>query len=164
MKILIALMLVFTTACTSCGRSNKDLVELVTEVDDDLYPHYVEFLEYSDKYDARLMHHLDTMVFGDPVTKTNPDTTKILARCYYKGYRTHVIIKPKLRDDCRLKGVVFHELGHCLLGIRGHYSADADKIMQKSFNRADCKWLEERWEEVVEELFTKPGPTGEPKE
>jgi hypothetical protein len=60
---------------------------------------------------------------------------------------TEVLIDPDFRFDTRLRALMYHELGHCLLG-RGHSETG---IMRDTMYPPG--YYEENWDELVKELF-----------
>ena len=158
MKILLASVGLFiTTSCgtldqqpedrtspspTATPSSNKVqqrmlnfLLKNVT-VDFELYPHVVEFVtscslvggEFTNQCEKRLMA-LDKIEMVDAFE----NSPNVVGRCYYGRFittpRTVQILKGYVdSDSLSMKGLVFHELGHCLLG-QDHTAANSIDIM-----------------------------------
>ena len=63
------------------------------------------------------------VVFVSQFAKPMPENT--IAACFRTGSLRRVEINPSLENSIKLDTVVYHELGHCSLGLR-HYEVESD--------------------------------------
>lgn len=144
MKYAIAIIL--HLVLTGCGNAMHDERNDVW-MDADFAPYFQEFLKEGGK--NRDVRNL-AITFGDVPSGVD-------AICYHIG--KSVIVSPgkfEAFSDIRKKALIFHELGHCVLGRFKHNDALlADgcpaSLMAETTPKNDC--LNTHWEEYVRELF-----------
>lgn len=128
------------------------------EIDPEIYPHAAEFVarcsivggEFTKQCERRLMI-LDKIEVVDAFE----DSPNVVGRCYFSTSllipRTVQILKGFVNaDSLTMKGLVFHELGHCLLG-QDHVTENALDLMAPFMLREDEYGT--YWKILVQGLF-----------
>lgn len=63
---------------------------------------------------------------------------------------TRVVVSPKLTNNTYIRAVMFHELGHCVLGL-DHRGGEIASIMSPSLTNKT--YYDNNWELLVDDLF-----------
>lgn len=93
-------------------------------VDNELYPHVAEFVAYCSSIGGEFTTQCEKrLMVLDKVEAVDAfeDSPRVVGRCYYGESllvpRTVQVLKGFVNSNSlSMKGLVFHELGHCLLG------------------------------------------------
>lgn len=144
------------------------------ERDDRLEPILYDFIDQAEVYGVKVpktqVDKIRKMVFVKRFSKkTNP---KAIAVCHRYNYKERSVIGGKAivkfnwfnievhqakakrlagNNRTLLKKIIFHELGHCLLN-KGHLPKNKKGIMAAVFG--DNVKIEDRWTDLVEDMFT----------
>lgn len=123
---LATLLIAVVSLCYSCGIGSP---LPPAGLDTELYPYYERFLIDLAVRRLPVKHHIRSMRWtteglGDNVIGVCQIWESRLGPELYT-YRT-VSISKEMEDDPRLGTLVYHELGHCLLGLKGHSPDDMD--------------------------------------
>jgi hypothetical protein len=152
-KILLIILI-----STGCRHPSDTDAEVVLHVDEELKELFNNFIEDANFYGnaKKIAGHLS--VLGSVTFKEiYTEEERTLGTC--RRYRTlqgdtvtysEIFIDPSLKSDpIKLKAVVYHELGHCLLGLE-HVTYKIDLMNAQLLHKS---YLEVMWDELVYELF-----------
>lgn len=133
------------------------LVKYVS-VDNELYPHVAEFVaycssvggEFTDQCEKRLMA-LEKVEMVDAFE----NAPRVVGRCFYGEFlfvpRTVQVLRGFVNSNSlTMKGLVFHELGHCLLGQDHVDESKLDMMTPYLMLESDYG---KHWKVLVEGLF-----------
>lgn len=148
----------------SCGEDdNNDWVEKISldpgppEIDyeqpvDKLQTFIDEFKKDCGSYgrDLSRFSTLESVKFGDPSTDEEPNRVGVCNWWKHDGdvYKTEIIVSP-LKSHILLRGLMYHELGHCILGLP--HTSDTTMM---SPNLLSPYYYEDNWNNLVKQLCT----------
>lgn len=156
MQIFLALLIL-----VGCGSNNPvNIKRAETKIEPDLQGFYDEFLEYSQRFGVKVHRILYTMSYVDSIENTD-NSLIVEGQCttaFAGGISTHSIAIRRIpRDDgipwdrIVLRTVVFHELGHCVMGLE-HTAMGSGQIMDPVMQMSP-KYMEDNWDELVRYEF-----------
>ncbi|NBW56901.1 hypothetical protein EBR43_03790, partial [bacterium] len=127
-------------------------------IDNELYPHVAEFVAYCSSVGGEFTTQCEKRLAAlDKVETVDAfeDSPRIVGRCYYgeslSAPRTVQVLKGFVNSNSlSMKGLVFHELGHCLLG-QDHVDQNKIDIMTPYIMRESEYGA--YWKILVEGLF-----------
>ena len=99
---------------------------------------------------------LEFIKYGDPATEEKPNRVGVCNTFSYGNRLTKSNITVRRYNEYVIqKGLVFHELGHCVLGL-DHTEGDAFTIMSSSISPLinNPSYFEKIWDSLVEEMCT----------
>lgn len=149
-KVLIAAMLLTLASCAPATQM----------------PITVDFQPYVEAFKTECAHHSReipeerwnalTIVMGQP---SNPDHTNAVGLCEVRSDTLKVTISPiywAWADEGRRYQLIFHELGHCLLGFthRGDLSHGAPTSIMYAL-AFDGNWFEAHLNHYLAEYFSQ---------
>lgn len=142
MKIALITLAAALTQC--CGAPSIE--EAIPRRDPSLQVHVLEFLEdarnrgiYLDDSALRIVeyHELSGIAVG-------------ICTVWVNGLR-RIRVEPSWKDERRLKALMYHELGHCLLNIWEHEDEDSPYMMAPNLH--PYEHYESDWNYLVNQLF-----------
>ena len=123
----------------------------------DLIPDYQAFIETANKYHVNLNSRLRNVVLVDSLDSNNANT-RTVGLCTVAAtsdgrvaYRDVQILKGMANDPILLRVIMFHELGHCLLGL-DHTGTENKEIMDAIIDIDDA-YAVENWDSLVQFEF-----------
>lgn len=147
-----------TTSLNKVQQRMLNYLSRYVEVDPEVYPHAAEFVarcsivggDFTKECEKRL-------IILDKIELVNSfdDAPNVVGRCYFSTSllvpRTVQILRGFVNSDSlSMKGLVFHELGHCLLG-QDHASQSSLDMMAPYMLREDEYGI--FWKILVQGLF-----------
>ena len=154
---ILVFILIFVTALMPCKAPSKELSmdgvysKSYIKVDSVLIPFVNEFVEDCKKYklDYSSIYTLDSIYVVDFKTR------EILGLC--TDDNCFVMISNAPMNDWNKRLLVYHELGHCVLGFEHRCSLDGGLlIMNPIINIVDTTKCQP-WNEMKKDFFLKPG-------
>ena len=147
--------------------------ETINDWEDKLYPEYEPYVIEREEpvpsiaaivddflYDCGELHGADVskisklkyIRYGDPTTEAKPFRIGV---CYSNRNKNGSIVKSrivveKLKSKIRLKALIYHELGHCVMGFP-HAPQEPYSIMSPAIKSKDS-YYEEHWDDLVEQF------------
>jgi len=153
MKYLLILVLLL-----GCGSFPEDWVFAdggyyvpPPSLDPDLYVYVIDFM-----YDATRYGHSPNVDLLRQLNYEDLNGEHIgVCTTWYEGGTsnvrwTHIRVDPTITCEAQLKAVMYHELGHCLMG----WDHSESGIM-RSFSYS-CEHYEVHWDDMVEQLLGEP--------
>jgi hypothetical protein len=151
-----------TLALVGCGNAIDAITPKVnTEIDEELKVDFNYFIESCSSYpDKKKLcdknkQHLESVKLVDSL-ENSKSGAKVVGLCtvYSTGKRTIKILNNAVEQNSYAhKGLMFHELGHCLLDY-GHAAKSSQRIMAPSLlQEQDYKV---NWASLMQDLFTNP--------
>jgi hypothetical protein len=149
-------LILFLFLIVGCGHIDERYTPTFEVVD------YGEFKEYVDDFKTIIALH-DIEVKYKTLVSIGwvPQEGNTLGLCYfYRDYRYNspswITISEKLKDSPnRLRWTVFHELGHCFMGL-DHSQRDTSLMYQYVPKEIDTPMMNEGIKEMIEEIQEMP--------
>jgi hypothetical protein len=151
---MIKLLLILLLISTGCAKvAPKDDNRSYPLVDEGLLPFFTEFLEDAHTYNKTIdLSPLYSVTF-EKLDLTVGGICYSFRDKYGDITSSKVVIASRFKsaNKYRLKSIVYHELGHCLLGY-GHSTASGDLMYLKVLK---TDYLRDNWPRLVKDLFDK---------
>jgi hypothetical protein len=105
--------------------------------------------------DLSSLRKMESIEYGDPSTKESPFVVGMCMQWYSQGtFRKGNIVVKKLYDPMLNKAIMFHELGHCVLGLS--HVEQSDKEIMSPFMMSSS-YYEKNWTSLVRNLCLSVG-------
>lgn len=154
--LLINISMILNHSCTVFNHARLVQDELsphAVYIDADFTDIYYEFLADARKWhaDTHLLNRLTEITYDEvPVAEGKNEVTVGVCEMTLNYSVIHISKKASKNE---LKLLLYHELGHCVLGL-DHTERDSNTIMQPVMI-PDKEWIERNWDWLVQDLFAQ---------
>lgn len=147
MKIFLTLV---SLILGSCGKNNIPINKHEIHVDQELQGYVVEFIDAMQKRDKKIRRMVETITMEESFSYITGANKEAVGVCLPGKW-----IKILKRDvpEIRYRQVMFHEMGHCFLGL-GHDESGIINIMNPS-EIWDINYMNKNWELLVDNMFNQ---------
>ena len=103
------------------------------------------------RFNTQAIENLQTLKYVELESPT-------IGLCYTYSRKAHKTVRwseihvdPKMKDNCLLKTLMYHELGHCIL-YKDHRDNPTSVIMSPTIG--NCQYYEDNWDWMLDDLFS----------
>ena len=113
-------------------------------------------------YDCSIKHKanvsdvnkLEYIRYGDPATEENPTRIGVCWTWHYDNgalYKSNIIVK-QMNTAISMRALMYHELGHCVLGLE-HTDQESKTMMSPTMH--NDAYYEANWDKLVKDMCQK---------
>jgi hypothetical protein len=161
-------LLLTALAVTACGTEESDdwrrlsqeqpppsfKVEEPTQTLKQILDNFLHDCGTTYEADVSDVSKLEFIRYGDPATEENPTRVGVCLSYHYssgKLYKSNITVK-QMGTPVRMKALLYHELGHCVLGL--DHTDQESKTIMSPFMHNDS-FYEENWDKLVKDMCLK---------